>query len=285
MFLLSYELNYTNDNKVLFVFGKLNYNETTHKYTYETIYTSLNRGVYLYEEIYTLDEGSYFIGYFNKDDESLVDIYLGRIVTKSGSHNLTTDPEDGTDCGSQINIVEKYYDDKDKTYRGNTILEGFTRIIYLTDSSSRSDYSFYSNNDKVAIVSPHGLVLGLNVTKDETVKIMAVYKYDMFKVFVREFLVLNDAETDYIYIDIYNEEHNLADGAYLLNLNAVNCPYPYIQYYNFNIYYPDQLNENFTVTLDEWGYLTSTGPGMVYITGVYNLNPRVIVTIYLRLIE
>ena len=271
--------------RVLFVFGKLNYNELTYQYTYETIYTSLNKEPYLHEEVYSLEEGSYFIGYFNKDDDSFVNVTLGRIVTESGSSHLTTDPEDGTDCGSQINIVEKYYEDKDKTYRGNTILEGFTRIIYLTNSTSRSEYSFYSSNEDVATVSPHGLVLGLNVIANTTVKIMVINNNDPSIVYVKEFIIINDTETSNVYVDIQGEEHSLSDGAYLLNLNALNCPYPYIQYYDFTIYVPEQVNENFTVTLDEWGYLTSTGTGIVYITGTYRLNPRFVVTIYLRLVE
>ena len=114
---------------------------------------------------------------------------------------------------------------------------------------------------------------------------MAVNNNDPSIVYVKEFVIINDTETNYEYVDIHGEEHSLSDGAYLLNLNALNCPYPYIQYYDFEIYIPDQKDENFTVTLDEWGYLTSTGPGMVYITGTYKLNPRFIVTIYLNIVE
>jgi len=145
-------------------------------------------------EIVDLEPAKYYMGYFNTPVGVDVTILINRLVTQSGSDVLVTDPDYMTPCGSQINIIEA--DKNIKSYRQTFITEGFTRLVYFdidyAPSISRLDYYWYSSNSSVATVTPYGTVLALPVTTATTVKIMAVFKTDCSKVFIKEFTILDD---------------------------------------------------------------------------------------------
>lgn len=264
----------------LFVLAKLNYNSTLNTYTLETkIVDILSAKEYPDSKTLTLDEGTYYIGYFNKNDDISLDVSIDRLVTQSGSHVLVTDPDSATPSGSQINIIEM--NNPLKSYRQSFITKGFTRIIYPDYNyevpASRLDYHWYSSNENIATVTDFGTVLGKNVG---TVKIMAVLKEDPSKVFVKEFTIIEDTGTEPFVVNStltvkYSETDN---GTFKLNLEKVNCPYPWFQDYNWNLYIPCQGN-NISVIYDVWGFITVSDTGEFILTGNYLKNSRVTVII------
>jgi subtilisin family serine protease len=263
----------------LFVLTKLNYNASSNTYTLETKICELIDAVNTFAEIVVLEDGTYYVGYFNKNDTSSFDVTFNRLVSQYGSHVLVTDPDPATLCGSQINIIEM--NNTNKSYRQSFITKQFTRIIYpdynYEISASRLDYHWYSSNETIATVTDFGTVLGKNVG---TVKIMAVLKSDPSKVFAKEFTIINDTGTEQLvvtstYTVKYLETNN---GKFKLHLEKVNCPYPWFQDYNFSVFIPDQAND-IGVNIDEWGYITVSGTGFFTLTGIYLKNSRVTVVI------
>ena len=74
----------------------------------------------------------------------------------------------------------------------------------------------------------------------------------------------------------YSEQN----GTYQLELTNTNCPYPMVQYYDWNI-----VNENEeTVSINYWGQVTATNPCECLIIGTYKLNPRVSIYINLSIV-
>ncbi|MCK9536484.1 MAG: hypothetical protein M0R05_02650, partial [Bacilli bacterium] len=67
-------------------------------------------------------------------------------------------------------------------------------------------------------------------------------------------------------------------------LNETNCPYPWIQYYTWTVFVPDQEND-ILVSIGQWGHITATGPGYAKLTGHYTINPRVYIKINLTITE
>jgi hypothetical protein len=257
----------------------LNYNETSNTYTLETTISELIDGGNNPIQTLRLNEGTYYIGYFNKTDTSSIEVSLNRLVTQYGDQVLVTDPDYMTPCGSQINIIEM--NNPNKSYRQSFITKDFTRLIYpdynFGISASRLDYHWYSSDENIAIVTDYGTVLGKNVG---TVKIMAVLKTDPSKVFVKEFTIINDTGIEQLVVNStftvkYSETNN---GEFKLYLEKVNCPYPWFQDYNWSFFIPDQTN-NIGVNIDQWGYITVSGTGFFTFTGIYLKNSRITVVI------
>ena len=137
---------------------------------------------------------------------------------------------------------------------------------------SRLDYDWYSSNEAVATVTNYGTVLAMPVTTDTEVTIYAVLKDDPKVVYYRTFTVLNDDKEDLIEIELNMSYSYVAEnGTYQLELTNINCPYPMIQYYSWNII----NNSEETITMNYWGQISSTGTCIVLIEGTYNLNSRV----------
>ncbi|MBE6131734.1 MAG: hypothetical protein E7183_08420 [Erysipelotrichaceae bacterium] len=275
-FTIDYSYSGTQSNDILFVLSKLNYNSTTQKYTIETLISQLMDGTNdSFTYTLNLTEGTYFISYFNKDDNAAFDVTFNRLVTQYGGSVLIPDPDAVTDGGSQVNIYEKALLPNDRSYRGTNIVIGFTRVIYIdyhyVDQYSREDYYWYSSNDSIATVSQHGTVFGKSVG---TVKIMAVNKDNPSIVFVKQFTVVHDTKTysEVVYSE-FSDTHKLSNGEYQLGLDVQNSLYPMAQYYSWRV-----VSKSSTITsvsIDAWGNVTITGIGSVVIEGynyIYNDN-------------
>lgn len=273
-FTINFENSVEPDNNLLFVVAKLNYNNVTQRYSLETILAELADNLSSQFDL-KLEEGIYYIGYFNNDINNIINVKLDRIITQYGSAPLISDPDYGTDGGSQVNIYEKNLLPSDRSYRGINIVIGFTRVIYIdyyyVDQYSRDDYYWYSSNDSIATVSQHGTVFGKSAG---TVKIMAVNKDDPSIVFVKQFTVVQDTKTysEVVYSE-FSDTHKLSDGEYQLGLDVQNSPYPMAQYYSWRV-----VSKSSTITsvsIDQWGNVTIVGTGSVVIEGydyIYNDN-------------
>lgn len=247
----------------------------------ELIETKVNQLVYDdYSTYIDLIEGTYYIGYFGLLSNNEIDISLTRNITAYGSSVLVPDPDYATNCGSQITLEESDIIWYNRSYRQNNITEGFTRFIYLDSSApslSRLDYYWYSSDEDVAIITDYGTVLALPInTSQETVKVMAVYKNDMSKCYVKEFVVKNDTSTYSsdpinIYIDMTIETLKYTS----IDLSSANVPVNILQYYTW------KSADN--VTVDGWGRLFANIDAdrtNVTIVGTYNYNPKVKIKVY-----
>lgn len=275
-FTVNYSYSGSQSNDILFILGKLNYNSTTQKYTIETLISQL-MDAENDSFTYTLDltDGTYFVAYFNKDDNAAFNVTFNRLVTQYGGSVLIPDPDSMTDGGSQVEVYEKGLPYYEVSYRGTNIVIGFTRVIYIdyhyVDQHSREDYYWYSSNDSIATISQHGTVFGKSAG---TVKIMAVNKDDPSIVFVKQFTVVQDTKiySEVIYSE-FNDTHKLSNGEYKLGLDVQNSPYPMTQYYSWRV-----VSKSSTITsvsIDQWGNVTITGTGNVVIEGynyIYNNN-------------
>ena len=262
------------DSIPVYVYSRI-YDDVTRKYnlveTFIGEITPIDRA-----PVYTLvlEAGTYYFGYKNNEDNVNINFALRRMVDYNMNMEgiLVADPDStGYDLGTEVLINERECDEY-------TITEGFTRNIYLMvedrlrDPMSRLDYDWYSSNESVAIVTNYGTVLAMPVTIDTEVTIYAVLKDDPKIVYYRTFTVLNDEEENLEEI-ILNMSYSYSDsnGTYQLELNNTNCPYPMIQYYSWNI----RNESEETVTMNQWGEISSTGICTVQIEGIYNLNTRV----------
>lgn len=262
------------DSIPVYVYSRI-YDDVTKKYnlveTFIGEITPIDRA-----PVYTLvlEAGTYYFGYKNNEDNVNINFALRRMVDYNMNMEgiLVADPDStGYDLGTEVLINEGECDEY-------TITEGFTRNIYLMvedrlrDPMSRLDYDWYSSNESVAIVTNYGTVLAMPVTIDTEVTIYAVLKDDPKIVYYRTFTVLNDEEENLEEI-ILNMSYSYSDsnGTYQLELNNTNCPYPMIQYYSWNI----RNESEETVTMNQWGEISSTGICTVQIEGIYNLNTRV----------
>lgn len=243
--------------------------------------TTTMGGTITYEFI--LDKGVYYIGYYNKFSYEPMSITIKYQIDIYDSNKIITDPDLLTDCGSMINIYEKNL--SNKSYRGKTIVVGFTRILYLDpilEIDTRTDYSWYSSNEDIATVSEFGTVFAKS---PGTVKIMAVNKEDLKIVYIETFTIINDNSTDSTerIINI-NDTHSVSDGDYLVGLTVLNSPYPSAYLYDWEI-----LSYDETITRIEYigsGYFVIEGFGDVFIKGSnYAYNNKYSIKIYLNVTQ
>lgn len=153
--------------------------------------------------------------------------------------------------------------------------KGFTRLIYLDSSApstSRLDYDWYSSDEDIAKITDYGTVLALPINVyQKTVRVMAVYKYDMSKTFVKEFTVVNDNDTYASNpIDI-NINMKIAPMHYTyIDLSKADVPINMLQYYSWI--------STTNVSVDGWGRLLANNNALgttVNIVGTYMYNPKV----------
>ncbi len=232
-----------------------------------------------------LDSGTYYIGYSGNINNACINCALIRDVNREVDidNTLVADPaqNQGFQLGSEVLFNNGKCDDY-------TITEGFTRNLYLMVENrllqpmSRLEYDWYSSNENVATVTEYGTVLGHNVKKSTTVTIYAVLKKDPSVVYRKVFTILKDTKTETLEINC-NMTYSFIkqNGKYQLKLDCNNCPYPMIQYYGWQLTPID----NIVVSMDHWGRVTSSGTGIVIITGTYTLNPRIKVVITLTITE
>lgn len=270
-FTLNVLLNSSQSSAIRIVIFKINSANSD-----ELIVSKVNQLIYDdYSMNVDLIEGTYCIGYFGLSSSNEIDISLTRNITGYGSGVLVPDPDHATNCGSQITVEEEDVIWYNRSYRQNNITEGFTRLIYLDSSApslSRLDYYWYSSDEDVAIITDYGTVLALPIsTTQETVKVMAVYKNDMSKCYVKEFVVENDNST-YLSdpIDIHLDMTVTPTRYTYIDLSDVDVPINLLQYYSWS-----SANN---VSVDGWGRIYANNNALgttVEIIGTYNYNPKV----------
>ena len=229
------------------------------------------------------NQGEYYICCLNQISSNNINLVMNRKISQYGSEYMVTDPDKYTNCGSQINVEEAELNIDSRSYRQRTITEGFTRLVYFNSyapSTSREDYYWYSSDEDVATVSKYGTVLALPIdVYCKYVKIMAVYKYDMSKTFIKEFIVYNDSETyesDPIDIDIDLTIEVYEN--YTVEFNNTYVPYNMLQYY----YWSGTTG----ISIDQFGRYTAddSAIGEQVITGVYKYNSKVKIKLNLKVI-
>lgn len=190
---------------------------------------------------------------------------------------VVTDPDYATNCGSQINVYEQNISIYDRSYRENTIIQGFTRLLYfstsIAPSISRLDYNWTSSDPSVATVSIYGTVTALEVTKPTSVIISAKHKTSNVTLY-KKLWILPDTNDELI---IINYEIQMdSDEAYVFVLDE-KAPTMSIQNYTWHI--PCQTDESAGVNISQWGTITAIASGIMYIEGIYKLNNNVIISI------
>lgn len=230
-----------------------------------------------------LEPGTYYIGYSNNIENVGISCSLIRMVNyDTNTYNtLVSDPakNQGYVLGTEV-IFNNGECNKD------TITEGFTRNLYLLvenrllEPMSRLDYDWYSSDENKATVTQYGTVLAHQVNENTTVQIYAVLKKDPSIIYCKNFTILKDTKNEPLVINS-NMSYSFSrkNGEYKLELDNDNCPYPMIQYYQWQITPID----NIKVSLDRWGRVTSTGVGQVILTGKYSLNSRITLVITLNI--
>ena len=266
--------NFSNlDDKVLFVLSKLNYNSSNGSYSLENIVMELMP----YDErefTYVLDlsKGTYFVGYFNKDDSSLFNLKFTRVVSEFSTTKLVSDPDSLSLYGSEVR-----YNGGD--LRGNTITVGFTRILYIDYNSNVPSYSITSfdlfvSDSSVATVSVYGTMLA---RRSGTVDVIAIYKNNPSIIYSKTFTVVEETRTDDLIINIDSEVRYSESGQfYQVTLNDLNCPYPQNTLYSWSV-----VQSNYNLTISLYGSLTLIGEDEIIIEGRYSLNPKVVIHITL----
>ena len=235
-----------------------------------------------------LSAGTYYIGYSDNTNNVSIQFMLSRKVSENLNidSTLVTDParDQGFHLGSEVTL-------NNGILLGDTITEGFTRNIYLMvedrlrEPMSRLEYDWYSSDESIAKVTAYGTVLAMQVDRDKEVTIYAVLKVDPSIVYRKTFTILNDTSNEEIVITCdMSFSYSLKNGKYKLELNDSNSPYPMIQYYDWSVFIPCQEN-GINVSMNYWGIITATEPGNAIITGVYQINTRVKIVIYLKVVE
>lgn len=190
---------------------------------------------------------------------------------------IISDPDEYTNCGSQINIYENNKPSYEKSYRGNTIVQGFTRLLYfatpIAPSLSRLDYIWSSSNTNVATVSIYGTVTALNVTEPTEVLITARHKTSEV-ILYKKLLIIPDINNDLLIINYeiqmdHNDSYN-----FVLNENA-----PTLTLQNYDWVVINQEDNTFEVKMSKWGRITANSTGIAYIKGTCTLNSNIIIQI------
>lgn len=125
-----------------------------------------------------------------------------------------------------------------------------------------------------------------SVGQDREVTITVVYKYNPAIIFTIDLVIKNDTSNTSKVIETTQQISlsKFEDGKYKLVLDEYNSPYQWIQYFNWSIYVPCQ-KDDILVTMDYYGFLTTTGAGSATLTGTYTINPNVTIIIHINFVE
>ena len=260
-------------NDMLFILAKLSFNETSLSYELDFIVKCLmDVEEYSYSNTLILDEGKYFVGYFDKSDDSLFVVNLNRVITKSGSKYLVSDPDFQTLYGSEVRF-------NNGAYQGTSLTIGYTRFIYLDNSysipsQSRLDYEWYSSDDEIASISPYGTLLGKSVGN---VKIMAVYRNDPSIVFIKDFTIKKDTKQVDNVINISDTIQYVGNNqTYTIELTDINSPYPLNSAYEWSVF-----DSDYDISISEWGTFNLYGSGTIIIEGRSKYNSNIVIVLTL----
>lgn len=235
-----------------------------------------------------LEKGEYYFGYFNNEDCLNITFAMERNINQDININDTIIADPSLNQGYPIGTEVLYNNGECNNY---TITEGFTRNLFITQSDdqlypiSRLEYYWFSSNENFATVTNFGTVLAQPVNEIQTVIIYAILKSDPSIVFKKTFNIINDTSLEQLNIySTMSYSYSQNNGEIQIALNYNNSPYPYIQYYLWNVN-TDESQQEISISIDYWGFITSTGYGSAIITGTYVLNPRVRLIIDLTITE
>lgn len=244
-------------------------------------FNTLSANNTLRSSLIELGEGSYYLGYFNLKSGCITSATLQRFVNDGVNevyNTLVTDIGPGN-CGSEINILEM--NSPVKSYYGDTITIGFTRLIYLDSTSdyplSRLNYYWYSSDESIAIVTQYGTVFGID---EGNVLILAILKSDPSIIFVKEFEILEDQNSGNIVVNntLNIRYSDTINGSFHLKLEDVNVPYPMYAYYSWTT---SNISSGLNISNDNYGNYIVSGPGsFVLVATNYIYSDRV--TIYIN---
>lgn len=191
------------------------------------------------------------------------------------NENIITDPNDGRGVGTEVLL-------NGGDNNGNTITQGFTRLLYFKSNTipsvSRLDYDWFSSNEDVATVSAYGTVTALSVTDPTWVTITAIYKFNNGLseiVYTKELLILPDTSGEF---KIYNYEVEMnVEDYYIFQLSYENAPTVFFSNYYWKI--PCQKDETPGVSINDWGKITAINTGVMYVEGWCKYNPYIVISI------
>lgn len=177
------------------------------------------------------------------------------------------------ECGSEVTI-------NGGNYGGNTITQGFTRVLYLNSqivpSTSRLDYYWYSSDKEVATISQYGTLFAKDGTGNKSIEIIAVYKHNPSIIYKKSFVIKEETKTEEIVI---NYEMTISVNS-TVSLELDNqVPYNWIQYYTWST-----ENKNIA-TISPFGTIKGISRGQTTFTGLYQYNSRISILITIYVIE
>ncbi len=266
------------------VIFRASYNATTHTYNVVAKIAGYLDKENTSKKFYTnIEEGTYFVGYFGNTTGATINLSIKRQFLYFFPNNiLVTDLSKDYECGTEVVY-------NNGAYKGLTILEGFTRNIYIdpeafSEEISRLQYKFYSDNENVATVSSYGTVLAKDVSQDTEVTIYAVLKAKPDFVYSITLTIINDtSNTPREIHSKVNHTYSFAEtgGKFQLEMKSLDGPYPRFQDYMWGY---DSVSDGITVSMTQFGTMRVSGPGTVVIVGHYITNPNIYVYITINIV-
>lgn len=280
VFTLNATLTTRSSEDITLILFRLCYNNNTKNYYLDNEYAD---ELPIENKKLILEEGTYYIGYFNNSNRLIINVSLKRLLSTSEITDqvLVLDPNEISTYGTEVRH-------NGGIYNGTIITEGFTRHLHFENitgvpSTSRYDYNFYSSNNSYATVSAYGTVFAKAVTGNKTVTITAEYKQNIEIIFTIEITIIDDTSN---LLNIIESTQNISlsdfvDNKYKIVLDELNSPYPWFQYYDWEISTDSDIN----VSIDSFGYLRTSGSGSATLVGEYTINSNVIVIIHINFIS
>lgn len=233
-----------------------------------------------------LEKGTYYVGCYSNDSSGIIEVRLFRQITQSGSINLMIDPGTQFLCGSEINVLEQNLSISQKSYFSNVITAGFTRLLYLNHhiltNISRENYNWYSSDESIATVTHYGTVRGIS---PGTVKIMAIDMNNYSIAFIKEFIIVSDANVSSMIVNnnaSFDYNRDTIDGTFRLPLELYKCPYPLYSLYTWSVVI-NSGGDNFSVLLDGYANITVNGLGDFTLYGLYYTSTLNIITVVINI--
>lgn len=215
------------------------------------------------------DNKQYYIGFLGADLDGTMEVTFQQVIEDKNA-TFVTDPDVYTNCGTEVTI-------NGGARRGNIITQGFNRLAYFdkAPSLSRLDYYWYSSDTNLLTVSIYGTIQALNVTENQEVTIMAVYKNDLTKVFKKKFQVVRDRNVGQQLI-IYNV--TLQKNDLWSIVTDEKWPSTGLQNYTWTT-----TNHNIA-SVSMWGTINALDVGTATIYGDYQFNRRYVIVVNVTIV-